>query len=43
MLKSALLLGAGIAIGAGAIQLLHAATGPVVYSVFEANVKDEAA
>jgi hypothetical protein len=35
MLKSALLLGAGIAIGAGAIQDLHAATGPVVYSVFE--------
>src|SRR4029077_3256132 len=43
MLKSALLLGAGIAIGAGAIQGLHAATGPAVYSVFEANVKDEAA
>jgi hypothetical protein len=43
MLKSALLLGAGIAIGAGAIQGLHAATGPGVYSVYEANVKDEAA
>ena len=43
MLKSALLLGAGIAIGAGAIQGLHAATGQAVYSVFEANVKDEAA
>jgi uncharacterized protein (DUF1330 family) len=43
MLKSALLLGAGIAIGAGAIQGLHAATGPSVYAVFEANVTDEAA
>jgi uncharacterized protein (DUF1330 family) len=43
MLKSALLLGAGIAIGAGAIQGIHAATGPAVYSVYEANVKDEAA
>jgi hypothetical protein len=43
MLKSALLLGAGIIIGAGAIQGLHAATGSAVYSVFEANVKDEAA
>jgi hypothetical protein len=42
MLKSALLLGAGIAIGAGAIQGLHAATGPSVYSVYEANVTDEA-
>jgi uncharacterized protein (DUF1330 family) len=43
MLKSALLLGAGIAIGAGAIQGIHAATGPAVYAVYEANVKDEAA
>ena len=43
MLKSALLLGAGIAIGAGAIQGLHAATGPMVYTVYEATVKDEAA
>ena len=43
MLKSALLLGAGIAIGAGAIQGIHAATGPAVYSVYEANVKDVAA
>jgi hypothetical protein len=42
MLKSALLLGAGIAIGAGAIQGLHAATGSSVYSVYEANVTDEA-
>ncbi len=43
MLKSALLLGAGIAIGAGAIQGIHAATGPMVYTVYEATVKDEAA
>jgi hypothetical protein len=43
MLKSALLLGAGIAIGAGAIQGLHAATGSTVYSVYEANITDEAA
>jgi hypothetical protein len=43
MLKSALLLGAGIAIGAGAIQGLHAATGPMVYTVYEAIIKDEAA
>jgi uncharacterized protein (DUF1330 family) len=43
MLKSALLLGAGIAIGAGAIQGLSAATGPAVYTVYEANVTDEAA
>ena len=43
MLKSGLLLGAGIAIGAGAIQVLHAATGPSVYAVYEANVADEAA
>jgi hypothetical protein len=43
MLKSALLLGAGIAIGAGAIQGLHAAIGAAVYTVYEANVKDEAA
>jgi uncharacterized protein (DUF1330 family) len=43
MSKSALLLGAGIAIGVGAIQGLHAATGPSVYAVFEANVTDEAA
>ena len=42
MLKSALLLSAGFAIGAGAIQGLHAATGPMVYTVYEANVTDEA-
>jgi hypothetical protein len=43
MLKSTLLLGAGIAIGAGAIHGLHAATGPSVYVVYEANIADEAA
>ena len=43
MLKSALLLSVGIAIGAGAIQGLHATTGSTVYTVYEANVTDEAA
>ena len=43
MLKSALLFGIGIAIGAGAIQGLHAAIGSTVYTVYEANVTDEAA
>jgi hypothetical protein len=42
MMKSAILLGVGVVIGAGAIQGLHAATGSPVYSVYEANVKDEA-
>ena len=42
MLKSALLLGAGIAIGSGAIHGLHAATGAPVYTVYEANITDEA-
>ena len=42
MLKSALLTGAGVVIGAGAIQGLHAAGGGAVYTVYEANVKDEA-
>jgi hypothetical protein len=42
MLKSALLVGAGIAIGAGAIHGLHAATGAQVYTVYEANITDEA-
>jgi hypothetical protein len=42
MLKSALLLVAGIAIGAGAIHGLHAATGAQVYTVYEANITDEA-
>lgn len=43
MLKSALLLSAGVIIGAGAISAIHAATGPGVYTVYEANVTDEAA
>jgi hypothetical protein len=43
MLKSALLLTAGAIIGIGAFQTLHAATGPGVYTVYEANVTDEAA
>ena len=46
MLKSALLVTTSIAIGAGSVQLLHsvhAATGPSVYNVYEATVKDEAA
>jgi hypothetical protein len=44
MLKSALLLTTGIVVGAVAIQGLHAATsGAPVYTVYEANVKDEAA
>jgi hypothetical protein len=43
MLKSALLVGAGIVIGAGAISALNAATGTPVYNVYEAAVTDEAA
>jgi hypothetical protein len=42
MLKPALLVGAGIAIGTGAIHGLHAATGAPVYTVYEANIADEA-
>ena len=42
MLKSALLVGAGIAIGTGAIHGLHAATGAPVYTVYEAKIADEA-
>jgi len=42
MLKSALLVAAGIVIGAGAIQGLHAATGGGYYTVAEINVKDRA-
>ena len=42
MLKSALLIGAGIAVGAGAVQGLHAAGGPMVLTTYEANIKDEA-
>jgi uncharacterized protein (DUF1330 family) len=42
MLKSALLLTAGVIAGLGVAQL-SAATGPSVYTVYEANVTDEAA
>ena len=42
MLKSALLVAAGIIVGAGAIQGLHAATGGGYYTVAEINVKDRA-
>ncbi len=41
MLKSALLIGVGVIIGAGAIHGLHAASGPAVYTVYEATVTDE--
>ena len=43
MLKSALLVSVGVIIGAEAISAIHAATGPGVYTVYEANVTDEAA
>jgi uncharacterized protein (DUF1330 family) len=43
MLKSALLLTVGVGLGASAIQGLYAAGGPAAYTVYEANVKDEAA
>ena len=41
MLKSALLVTASIVVGAGAVQLLHAASGPPIYAVAEINVKDK--
>ena len=43
MLKSALLVTAGIIVGAGALQALKAAEGPGIYTVYEANIQDEAA
>jgi uncharacterized protein (DUF1330 family) len=43
MLKSALLMSAAFVLGAGAVQGIHAASGPASYSVYEATVKDEAA
>ena len=43
MLKNALLLSAGAMFGIIGLQALHAATGPGVYTVYEANVTDEAA
>src|ERR1700739_5023643 len=42
MLKSALLVSVGVVLGAAGLQALHAASGPASYSVYEANVKDEA-
>jgi len=43
MFKSALLVAASIVVGAGAVQLLHAAGNPPFYTVAEINVKDRAA
>ena len=43
MFKSALLVAASIVVGAGAVQLLHAAGSPPLYTVAEINVKDRAA
>ena len=43
MLKSALLLTASIVVGVEAVQLLHAAGSPPLYTVGEINVKDQAA
>ena len=40
MLKSALMIATSLAVGAGAVQLLHAAGGPPVYFVAMVNVKD---
>jgi uncharacterized protein (DUF1330 family) len=34
---------AGVGVGFGAQTLLHAATGPEIYNVYETNVTDEAA
>ena len=45
-MKKLLLLSAGIIVGVGASQAvvqLRAATGPMVYNVYEANITDEAA
>jgi hypothetical protein len=43
MFKSALLVAASIVVGAGAVQLLHAAGSPPLFTVAEINVKDRAA
>ena len=43
MLRSALLVTAGIVIGAGAISALHAQSGTPYYQVTEINVTDQAA
>ena len=41
MLKSALLAAASIVVGAGAVQLLHAAGSPPVYLIAMVDVKDQ--
>jgi uncharacterized protein (DUF1330 family) len=41
MLKSALLVAASIVVGAGAVQLLHAAGSPPVYLIAMVDVKDQ--
>jgi len=41
MLKSALLAAASIVVGAGAVQLLHAAGSPPVYLIVMVDVKDQ--
>jgi uncharacterized protein (DUF1330 family) len=41
MLKSALMIATSIAVGAGAVQLLHAAGTPPAYFIAMANVKDQ--
>ena len=41
MLKSALMIATSIAVGAGAVQLLHAAGNPPTYFIAMANVKDQ--
>ena len=41
MLKSALMIATSIAVGAGAVQLLHAAGSPPAYFIAMANVKDQ--
>ena len=41
MLKSALMIATSIAVGASAVQLLHAAGSPPAYFIAMANVKDQ--
>ena len=41
MLKSALMIATSIAVGAGTVQLLHAAGSPPAYFVAMVNVKDQ--
>ena len=42
MLKNALLVTASIIVGAGGVQLLHAASGAPAYSIALIDIKDEA-